>query len=880
MPKIRAWHRASPPGTDALPLLPARLAQPAPALASTAPPAPLPPRPLSGPPVSLSRFPCRPHPLLALSHSLLIPRLCSDIGYQQRSPYRFRAQLFTLSGRPTANIARLRANTLCRGVSRLEVAPATPAMASSNGRKAKLRRIHGACTAPHNQLAKLVATLREEEDLHDVLHVDRKGLDRAIDGLWNIVGQPEVLPCCTKGETFSWSTCSLPRLLQHVVENSPAWAREFRLAWERQPCSPDSPFHVLVYCDEATPGNVLRLDNKRKVFAVYCTVQEFRPEAVKHDCMWLPVACIRSSAAKSVKGGVAAAVRRLYRRWLLEDNLGDAGVLLDLALPGSRYANVYFAAGPLIADADAIRAVFSCKGASGKVPCILCKNVINDAAAAASSDYLVDLTCGDARLCDFATDADIWEKVDSLQDQQAALTKSSFEALQMAYGLTFNADSLLYDAELRAHLRPCSLIRYDAMHCVLSNGIAQHEMALLLDALRAHSIGWEQLRAFAASDLQFHRAGGGAPSLRDCFSVAREKAFKDNGSFKAGAAEMLMVLPVVLFFLETVVSTAGVREDQILSFKELWRTQQCIRRGKDGRCDANELASAIRDHAAAFGKAYGPKVKPKNHFLLHLPSQLNKDQVIYDAFVGERKHIQVKRAAEAVKKTTQFERTVLMRCLAQQMSTVSDPSFLQDGLVAPQSFPDLAVARGYSQAHLSKRMYWHGTCISLGDCLLLRDQVHIVKACGEFDGQLHLAVETCEFVEQVARGRGPRTPPSTFCRQPRPGSAASAARPRPAPPGNPASSAPSAPFCTSRPAARGHVGSVPLETGTARHQPDERDGFAASPCGLLVRGFGLPGLCVLKRSAYRWGSMQRRKQRSPRAPVPRTVAHATENLKS
>ena len=53
--------------------------------------------------------------------------------------------------------------------------------------------------------------------------------------------------------------------------------------------------HLAVYADDAVPGNVLRLDNKRKVFCVYVTSKELGPDLVNHADMWLPLAVIRAT---------------------------------------------------------------------------------------------------------------------------------------------------------------------------------------------------------------------------------------------------------------------------------------------------------------------------------------------------------------------------------------------------------------------------------------------------------------------------------------------------------------------------------------------------------------------------------------------------------
>lgn len=620
-------------------------------------------------------------------------------------------------------------------------------MSGSGERQAKLRRLFAPGNVPHRQIEQLLARLREEDVVQDVLTVDRKQLGRANDSLVKTLGQKEHLAQVLGGD-FDWWTASLPRLLQTLASKSRAWAEEFSVAFERQPCSQAAPFHLLVYTDEATPGNVLRLDNRRKMAAVYLTIKEFRPEVVKHSDMWVPIACIRSTIVKTIDGGLSACIRTLYRRWLLEEGLGERGVLLEL--PGGRVVNIYLAAGPLLADGEALRAVWNGKGAAGKLPCLLCKNLVNDDEAAANSSYLVPLSCSDAKRFDLMEDQDFWEKADTLREKKATETKGVFNKIQMAMGITFCPSGLLWDESLRRHLRPRSVISFDAMHCVLSNGVGQNEMSYLLTELAKHSVGWREFRLFVATNWQTSRASGSPSELRECFSASRERICKDSGKFPCSASELLMVFPVMEHFLETVIVPKRLCMPHVASFRALGALQRSIRGAKEGECSAGDLELAIARHAAAFQGAYGLRVKPKNHYLMHLPLQVARDGVLFDCFVGERKHIELKKAAEAVRNTEQMEKkTTLFRCLAAQLERVSDPVYLTDRLMSPKVQPELATSLNCREAHLSTTMCWHGTTVGAGDAIWLEARAHVVRACGSLDGVLHLLVLPHTFVEQA-----------------------------------------------------------------------------------------------------------------------------------
>ena len=128
---------------------------------------------------------------------------------------------------------------------------------------------------------------------------------------------------------------------------------------------PHAPANLVIYAGEATPGNVLRLDNRRKVLAVYVTLREFGPVLVKHADMWLPLAILRSSQIKDILGGTSFCMRTLLRRIFITDKVTSEGVLLDLQLPQPRFVRLQLVLGNFIGGGDAQRATWNAKGASG-----------------------------------------------------------------------------------------------------------------------------------------------------------------------------------------------------------------------------------------------------------------------------------------------------------------------------------------------------------------------------------------------------------------------------------------------------------------------------------------------------------------------------------
>ena len=70
-----------------------------------------------------------------------------------------------------------------------------------------------------------------------------------------------------------------------------------------------------------------------------------------------------------------------------------------------------------------------------------------------------------------------------------------------------------------------------------------------------------------------------------------------------------------------------------------------------------EVARNLRLHVAAYGCDW---VKPKHHYMIHMPRQVEEDGVWLDCFVHERKHQVIKEAASHIKNTTSYEKNVLV----------------------------------------------------------------------------------------------------------------------------------------------------------------------------------------------------------------------------
>ena len=189
---------------------------------------------------------------------------------------------------------------------------------------------------------------------------------------------------------------------------------------------------------------------------------------------------------------------------------------------------VYFKLGNLLLDGDAHRMIMNSKGASGKLPCMCCLNVLKIGSLLPSPDF-VHLDCADYTKFVFASNEDVWTKADELEEKSLVLNKSEFEREQAARGITYNPRGLIFDKDLRPHVPPIDVTTNDSMHIL--NGMAEAEMSVLVFALQAH-FSWAEIRTWMEADWRFCSCFKFASGqLRSCWSQAREKYYYSSTEF-------------------------------------------------------------------------------------------------------------------------------------------------------------------------------------------------------------------------------------------------------------------------------------------------------------------------------------------------------------
>ena len=131
---------------------------------------------------------------------------------------------------------------------------------------------------------------------------------------------------------------------------------------------------VSAYCDGVTPGSALGHDNKRKSVVWYASFAQFGTHLC-HEELWMTLAVARTRALKTHPAKLSGFTRLLLRDLFFSQDVNGQGIRIL-----GRTARVAFHA--LLADEEALSAMWHAKGSSGVMPCAICCTVTDKPKAA------------------------------------------------------------------------------------------------------------------------------------------------------------------------------------------------------------------------------------------------------------------------------------------------------------------------------------------------------------------------------------------------------------------------------------------------------------------------------------------------------------------
>ena len=230
-----------------------------------------------------------------------------------------------------------------------------------------------------------------------------------------------------------------------------------------------------------------------------------------------------------------------------------------------------------------------------------------------------------------ATDAQIWATNDALGAVQGQISKTAFKKQQTALGISYSADGVLSNVALRDFFFPTLHIFFDVAHCFLSNGLAQWVLWSLMDKMEdVTNLSWNDMNELLSMNWHIPASHGktASPSmLRNLLSDERIKASKASEAhvYKGGISDILLLLPITLYFVETVLQQIPAMAAACESFICLCRIVErifapgCAWDWAHGRATVETLQELLKKNFEKYFAAFDvDSTKPKWHYSLHI----------------------------------------------------------------------------------------------------------------------------------------------------------------------------------------------------------------------------------------------------------------------
>ena len=501
----------------------------------------------------------------------------------------------------------------------------------------------------YKALRRVARRLADDEPAGGAGVLDPQSIEKALEEEYGSLRQCIQLTTEVKGQrgTFDWEVAVGQRILPRYLQSA-AFAPYVTQTLEQCGNSYDNPWHLIFYCDELVPGAARKINNSRKTQAYYLGVLEL-PSALRyHREAWIPIAFLRSPIGRDVVGGWSTIASLLLERLFCGPlSIRNAGITLELPACGPRV--FFFAMHCTIGDSPALQQLWGTFGCNSNVPCSLnCLNLVSASSGLASHDasgVLVDASCTDRSRLVFATNQDVWEKFDVLAANQPLVNKTRFREMDMSAGIHYVPTGLMANVALREHMRPADASTCDPMHVMVSNGVVNFEVYHLFS-----HCGWARtynhLRAIANAQWKTPKCVASVDFSRPFDSYHQKASADGDSTFKCQASEMLSAVPLIRYYVDTVLATNDAFSLQVTSFRAvhdlLSLTMQSKANG-NAVVHPDRIDGAASHHLRSFQAAYGKdKQKPKHHQELHASDNARKHGGVCDCFTQERKGGSVK----------------------------------------------------------------------------------------------------------------------------------------------------------------------------------------------------------------------------------------------
>ena len=444
------------------------------------------------------------------------------------------------------------------------------------------------------------------------------------------------------GVSFEDWACAPGPMLYASCKDSSNFRALMRSKLQKYPCTPHSPWRLILYFDGISPRDPLaKGTDYRGVDAIYWSFIEFE-EHLSNENAWFVLSAARVAKVRDLPGGIGESLRLLIKKFFFNPNPGEVnlkttGVTLDISQDGdgSAHATLVAKITCTIGDEEALRELHMNKGHAGTKPCAICRNMVNQkfdySAYDASGWYVSDASLDPSKWV-YNTDEivvkildrnrPIWERLD-----RGEISDERFRQLTQLSGWNYHPNHIALDAELAYGVM--SVLCFDWMHIYVVSGVVDKEVKAFMESPRVKKV-------VRGNDLDEYFQQWSWPKRVQ----GARKAF-DTGELAAGASETLSAMPVVAHYIREVLAKvpgANCSDNiaSILAVCDVLDLLICMSKGETVRFE--DLSSAIFKHLRLHQSCYKTKFWTyKFHMATHLPDMYRKFGIL-SCFVHERKH--------------------------------------------------------------------------------------------------------------------------------------------------------------------------------------------------------------------------------------------------
>ena len=524
----------------------------------------------------------------------------------------------------------------------------------------------------------------------------------------------------------------LPDIIQAKVDSCPVYAEGLLQLLQKK----GHAVELLLFWDECVPGNVLSPDLRRKSAMTYMAFADF--PCLGLDTAWLTLAVARTQDLQAIPEGYTKYMCQVLRAVFEQTRDGFTVTLNGTPL-------LFFVSGvTFLADADGIRLCTGWKGASGLKCCLHCTNVLSGKHKNVREH--VHISCGDSSLWEPLTHETLRAVSSHLLSVPTRTEREKAETL-LGWNAFALRDSFLMDTNLtnKVFLRD---VLFDPMHCFVSNGIVNQELGLWFQSLVTKTSA--TLKNFQDYVQTCWKRSSGPWFAMDV--LVSGKMWQVEKDFRGDASQTLRALPLAAAFSMEVLADHAEMQKEIASLTALYAVilaWLACKRGDVTQVQTNVLRQKQKEHAEQFVAAYGwQRCRPKLHYSMRIPDQVDRKQRCADAFACERKHRYFKtRIACNVLRISDFCSTALLKCVERDAHASSGCERLDAHLVGKQRpSPELASYLGCDEAVLADGLEVNAVSYLRGQYRLLSTSqaIEILKiACV---GSEHLVL--CQELEK------------------------------------------------------------------------------------------------------------------------------------